>query len=418
MDYQLVILADKKVLMAIDIDEDGNCEAVSIDGNDSMNYSGKEDIEKFAQYICEEYNVDEIEELEAGGTIINCGAETDNVIGLLEVFNDLKGIDAIDIKKLLPIIAQNRGLLQHGSKTIFKVMDNYYSVKCDNDGVATAGKNKRTDEAVELDGSDFTFLYFYKASNVVSKAEIEEYEKKLADVQAEADDRVAAAEQAAEAEIAAIEAKYADILAKHEECKKLVGVLEKKKYATVEKKNDLKNLNVGDIIDFGKYFIENDEEMQPLEWRVLEINYNKALIITTKWIECIDEGGKKVSYKESKTKKWINGYFFNNSFNEKEKNRITKNRITKNINLFNIVYNINKGDDKIFILGEWEKDEYLFTNKQIDCGATKHAKDCGADEKNIQFINGIPMLGELSDKVNIRPCMWINLDDKVDLLRV
>ena len=69
-------------------------------------------------------------------------------------------------------------------------------------------------------------------------------------------------------------------------------------------------------------------------------------------------------------------------------------------------------------MGEWEKDEYLFTNKQIDCGATKHAKDCGADEKNIQFINGIPMLGELSDKVNIRPCMWINLDDKVDLLRV
>ena len=411
MDYQLIIFLSRKELMAVDITEDGDCEDVSIDGNATMKYASVDDFVDFKQYICDAYNVDEIEEMEAGTTIVNCGADAEASVALQEELKGFKGIDSIDVKKLLPIIAQNKGLLQKGGKTVFNVMGNCFVVKCDDYGVAKVSKNKVTDSAVELAGADFGFLYFYKGeSSGVS-------EEEMANVKQEADDRVAAAKQAAEAEIAAVEAKYANIVREHAEYKKIVDAIEDKKK---ENSGKFANVNMGDIVKFGRYYQDSDETMEDIEWEVLEVKSSKILVISKKGLDVQSFAHSCNEWEKSYIRRWLNGVFLKKAFRDEENSMIFEHESEEGCK------------DKVFLLSGNEARNYFPNDKYMQCQPTQYSKTKGAYVKDnccdwwlrspgcqsyeTELVGTNGKISTFNHRVSdcsitVRPALWISIEN-------
>jgi hypothetical protein len=114
---------------------------------------------------------------------------------------------------------------------------------------------------------------------------------------------------------------------------------------TCQNINDFK---VGNIVTLGNY-------KGPIEWQVLEVKDNKALLLS-KHILFRNVYDKKDSgtWETSSLRKYLNGKFYENCFTQSEKNAI----ITSNIK-------VNSGDtkDRIYLLSVEEVNKY-FKNDQ------------------------------------------------------
>ena len=90
-------------------------------------------------------------------------------------------------------------------------------------------------------------------------------------------------------------------------------------------------VQVGDFICFGHYEQDNaaDNGMEPIEWRVLAIEGDEALVISRDSLDAkpYNEKGGRASWVKSSLRAWLNAEFYNTAFSEEEKQCI----ITKEI---------------------------------------------------------------------------------------
>ena len=109
------------------------------------------------------------------------------------------------------------------------------------------------------------------------------------------------------------------------------------------------SVKTGDIIKFGNY-----------DWRVLDVQGDKALIITKDIIKnCKYHSEYKGTTWEACTlRNYLNGEFYNKFTSEQQK-RIVETRITNNDNLWYGTAGGNDTTDKIFLLSIEEADKYF-----------------------------------------------------------
>lgn len=84
-------------------------------------------------------------------------------------------------------------------------------------------------------------------------------------------------------------------------------------------------MKVNDIITFGTYpQTSYTDEVSPLEWKVLAVEGDKALIITDKVIDQVrfNEKYADVTWADSILRGWMNGEFFDKAFTDDEKAKI------------------------------------------------------------------------------------------------
>ena len=83
-------------------------------------------------------------------------------------------------------------------------------------------------------------------------------------------------------------------------------------------------LKAGSIITFGRYPQTESGEIKPIEWRVLEVKDNKALLLADKGLDTIPYDLKYayVTWETSSVRQWLNTDFYNAAFNGSEKSRI------------------------------------------------------------------------------------------------
>ncbi|MBQ7307699.1 MAG: hypothetical protein IJW82_04135 [Clostridia bacterium] len=74
---------------------------------------------------------------------------------------------------------------------------------------------------------------------------------------------------------------------------------------------------------FGKYPQEN-QEPEPIKWRILENKRNSLLLIADKILDCHKFDYLQTDFDNSELKVWLNTYFFDNAFNLEEKQIIIK----------------------------------------------------------------------------------------------
>lgn len=199
---------------------------------------------------------------------------------------------------------------------------------------------------------------------------------------------------------------------------------------------------IGDYVTFGKYEQDNNTEndMEDIEWLVLDIQGDKALLISKYGLDCkpYNEDLMFVTWETCTLRKWLNNEFINNAFDMSERNKILTSEVTAKDNER---YGTDAGD-KIFLLSINEVDEYFASDDERKCSATDYAigkgaytsdsyttggratcwwwlRSLGYDSSDsydhaayVKYdgtvdVRGIPMIGCSS---TIRPALWVNLN--------
>ncbi len=133
---------------------------------------------------------------------------------------------------------------------------------------------------------------------------------------------------------------------------------------------ETKITKIGDIVTFGQYPQGANGEVEPLEWRVLAIEGDTALLLTEKCVDCLpydddDKSGEVGgnTWEFSDLRSWVNGEFLDTAFDSDERSQIA---VSHNINADNPVWGTkygskggNETDDKIFCLSIEEADKYF-----------------------------------------------------------
>jgi len=157
-------------------------------------------------------------------------------------------------------------------------------------------------------------------------------------------------------------------------------------------------INIGGIIQFGNY-----------DWRILDVQYDKALILAEDIIEKraydssspdfdLDEmpddkyeGMKKVTWEICTLRKYLNGEFLKN-FTKEEQQRIEETPLINNDNLWYESKGGEKTIDKIFLLSLEEADKYFYGSGDY---TNKKRKDFD-DDKIFDSENG-PCFSRIND---------------------
>ncbi len=138
---------------------------------------------------------------------------------------------------------------------------------------------------------------------------------------------------------------------------------------------ETKITKIGDIVTFGRYPQGANGEVEPLEWRVLDVQDGVVLMITEYAIDCrtYHEELKNITWYNCDLRRWANGEFFNYAFDCKECQVIAT---THNKNKDNPEWGAKGGcdtDDKVFCLSMEEARQYFSSGEDRAARPTVYA---------------------------------------------
>ena len=134
------------------------------------------------------------------------------------------------------------------------------------------------------------------------------------------------------------------------------------------------NINEGDTLTFGNYC------QRPIEWRVIEVSNNKALLITKDAIDCkpYNNEFEDITWENCTLRQWLNNEFINQAFSKEEQNKIILTNLSNPNNARYGAWGGNNTQDKIFLLSIDEVKKYFKDIEDRECKPTNYAKKQGA----------------------------------------
>lgn len=186
-------------------------------------------------------------------------------------------------------------------------------------------------------------------------------------------------------------------------------------------------------IRFGKYFESSPDSKSPINWQVLKVENDKALIITENGIDSMPFSSNDgfVTWDDSLIRKWLNSNFISEAFDESEKSLIKSMTITNPSNPF---YGTGSGkitSDSIFLLSIDEAKDYFENDGLRIAKPTPYAKSKGVFEdengnswwwlrsagcfKNyaadVDYGGDVDFYGSSAvySKNMVRPAMWVDI---------
>lgn len=152
-------------------------------------------------------------------------------------------------------------------------------------------------------------------------------------------------------------------------------------------------LNAGDMITLGRYEQNENEGVDPIEWQVLTVENDRALVISRYGLEAKAYNDEPIfaSWEECSLRQWLNEEFYNSVFNEAEKNQIIE---VTNSNPKYYSYGTKDGNsttDKIFLLSVNEAKQFFKDDEARKCKPTYHAVSNGAYESTSDDNKGNTM---------------------------
>lgn len=141
--------------------------------------------------------------------------------------------------------------------------------------------------------------------------------------------------------------------------------------------NAYESLTEGDILEFGMYEQDNNSSngKEPIEWIILEKEENKILVISKYALDCkpYHSSWDNITWNECSLRRWLNGTFYNQAFDESEKEHILSTHVKAERNPG---YDTNPGSsttDKVFLLSVKEVNKYFSSDKNRKCTPTDYA---------------------------------------------
>ncbi|MGN0475504.1 MAG: DUF6273 domain-containing protein [Acutalibacteraceae bacterium] len=191
-------------------------------------------------------------------------------------------------------------------------------------------------------------------------------------------------------------------------------------------------VRLGKIIKFGQYPQGSKGEIMPIEWRVLDVQDGKALLLTDKLLDYAEYNEKyeNVTWENCSLRQWMNGEFIQKAFSAEEQNKIA---LTINTNSSNPQYSTkggNETEDMVFALSIEEAKKYFDLDRSRKAFTTSYARklgrvyDDGSDywwlrspgcnsvsAADVNYDGGINSYGNFVNRglVAVRFALWMNL---------
>lgn len=207
-----------------------------------------------------------------------------------------------------------------------------------------------------------------------------------------------------------------DLIKKHES--KVLNEHNKKQFRSTLKSKPNK-LEVGNIITFGKY--KQNDIIEDIEWKILDIKDNKALIISDKTLDCQPyiTGNQKANWQQSYIRRWLNNTFYLMAFSKDEQEQILPVRINEMLDESGCI----DCYDKVLLLTSEEAEKYFAYDDERLSKPTEYAISLGAitgewwlksgaycASSYDEFSGGeISWCNTYSCHRGVKPCIWIKL---------
>lgn len=185
---------------------------------------------------------------------------------------------------------------------------------------------------------------------------------------------------------------------------------------------------LGNTVSFGFY---NNEK---IEWKVLSVSEDKALLITKEAIDCkrYNEKGEDVTWEVCTLRKWLNNEFISQTFDEDEKEKILTTKVEPHKNPGYDTKQGNATQDKAFLLSIQEAKQYFKNDDERCCKPSNTARSkrvylgdngncwwwlrsAGNIQSRAAIVRSNGSVGEIGCDVysgsgGVCPALWINLN--------
>ena len=140
------------------------------------------------------------------------------------------------------------------------------------------------------------------------------------------------------------------------------------------------SVKVGNYVKFGRYPQNNGDVKEPIEWLVLEVNSNEALLISRYGLDCkpYNEEYTDITWEDSDLRKWLNNDFLKMAFSGEEQLKIKLSDIVNNNNWKYGTSGGNNTQDRVFCLSLAEAEQYFKNDSERQCRPTAHTRNQGA----------------------------------------
>ena len=144
------------------------------------------------------------------------------------------------------------------------------------------------------------------------------------------------------------------------------------------------DIKVGKFIKYGRYFQDSEREKSPIEWLVLDIKGNEALLISRYALDCkqYHHEYNYITWEDCDLRKWLNSDFLKSAFSNEESERILVSELR---NDYNPKYGTRGGNDtkdRIFCLSIAEAEQYFSSDEDRQCRPTAYAGKQGVYVSN------------------------------------
>ncbi len=138
-------------------------------------------------------------------------------------------------------------------------------------------------------------------------------------------------------------------------------------------------VKVGEYVKFGSYPQNNGSAKEPIEWLVLEVNGDEAVLISRDGLDCRQyHSGGSITWEQCDLRRWLNNDFLKAAFSPEEQRRI---KLAEVVNDGNPDYGTRSGNntrDHVFCLSLAEAERYFKNDSERRCRPTAHARNQGA----------------------------------------
>ncbi|MBO4367659.1 MAG: hypothetical protein J5859_03010 [Clostridia bacterium] len=201
--------------------------------------------------------------------------------------------------------------------------------------------------------------------------------------------------------------------------------------------SDPASWHAGSYVFFGNYPQGKNGERKPVEWLVLDVREDKALLISRYALYRMSYGGSdnNVLWEDCTVRKWLNDVFLNEAFTPEEQDKILLTEVDNSLSQDSSGRSTSGGkntQDRIFLLSYNEAWDFFPTDEARKCEGTDYAvyvnwgRDPGYGKNYVSWWLRTPIYyrrmaetveekgtaGSLSTGKTgyVRPVFWIDLN--------
>ena len=187
-------------------------------------------------------------------------------------------------------------------------------------------------------------------------------------------------------------------------------------------------IHEGDILRIGSYEQDGDAyKKEPIQWQVLEIQAERALVISRQVLtpRIYDSAARATKWSKSGVRFWLHEAFLVENFTERERQLILETEVQ--VRSFEGLFNVGENTrDWLFLLDLEEANRYFGTDQERKTTATTCAKNKGVPDNrwwlrtlgrtafDALFVDGRGAIDRggkraATEGIGIRPAMWIDV---------